>query len=309
MNDLDIFKGIEDVIREKKKEDEYNSSFDFEKFGVDERNKKYIVEREQIIFDNAKTYSSSLYQICKALGEIKSIFMNKGIEDEETFAEWYRSAGLHKDKVSELLKRNELYMLAPDKLDYISSLSIPAVKFLTRKQLDDELKEKVLELELKKIEDMEEIVMSENKDESQLPKKTSFETKTFKFYQKRISKATSIKELVKEKNNIIDLIKSLNQLKKEIEDKEKEQENENNLSLFEENYVFKDELDRVYNLEFNNETKKYESVRYLTEEDYKEKSFGEVMNFVTPTESITLAKEKFLYAANTLSWRKYKEEN
>lgn len=309
MNDLDIFKGIEDVIREKKKEDEYNSSFDFEKFGVDERNKKYIVEREQIIFDNAKTYSSSLYQICKALGEIKSIFMNKGIEDEETFAEWYRSAGLHKDKVSELLKRNELYMLAPDKIDYISSLSIPAVKFLTRKQLDDELKEKVLELELKKIEDMEEIVMSENKDESQLPKKTSFEAKTFKFYQKRIFKATSIKELVKEKNNIIDLIKSLNQLKKEIEDKEKEQENENDLSLFEENYVFKDELDRVYNLEFNNETKKYESVRYLTEEDYKEKSFGEVMNFVTPTESITLAKEKFLYAANTLSWKKYKEEN
>ena len=33
------------------------------------------------------------------------------------------------------------------------------------------------------------------------------------------------------------------------------------------------------------------------------------MNFVTPTESITLAKEKFLYAANTLSWKKYKEEN
>lgn len=81
------------------------------------------------------------------------------------------------------------------------------------------------------------------------------------------------------------------------------------LVFFEENYVFKDELDRVYNLEFNNETKKYESVRYLTEEDYKEKSFGEVINFVTPTESIILAKEKFLYAANTLSWKKYKEEN
>jgi hypothetical protein len=309
MNGLDIFKGIEDVIREKKKENEYNSSFDFEKFGVDERNKKYIVEREQIIFDNAKTYSSSLYQICKALGEIKSIFMNKGIEDEETFAEWYRSAGLHKDKVSELLKRNELYMLAPDKIDYISSLSIPAVKFLTRKQLDDELKEKVLELELKKIEDMEEIVMSENKDESQLPKKTSFETKTFKFYQKRISKATSLKELVKEKNNIIDLIKSLNQLKKEIEDKEKEQENENNLNLFEKEYVFKDELNRIFVLEFNDEIKMYETVRYLTVEDYKERSFREVLSIIAPEKSLKIAKEKFLAYAIMQPWREYKEEN
>ena len=125
---------------------------------------KNILLKENRLYLTMLKLTHLLYQICKALGEIKNIFMNKGIEDEETFAEWYRNAGLHKNKVSELLKRNELYMLAPDKIDYISSLSIPAVKFLTRKQLDDELKEKVLELELKKIEDMEEIVMSKNKE-------------------------------------------------------------------------------------------------------------------------------------------------
>ncbi|WP_278572937.1 hypothetical protein [Fusobacterium ulcerans] len=252
--ELDAFAGIKEAMEEKKRENEYKSSFDFEKYGIAKADQEYVSKREQIIFSNAKNYSESLYNICKSLYEIKTVFRTKDTDEESgTFAEWYKCAGLNKDKVSEFLKRYELYMLAPDKALYISGLSIPAIKYLTRKQLDTELREKVLELELKKVEDMEEIISEEAKPtdtKSQLPKKVNNHiVKTYKFYKKRISTATSLTELVKEKQNINELIKSLKELQDEIEQKEKAKENENNLDLFDEKLpsgLYKDEIGYYY---------------------------------------------------------------
>ena len=50
-----------------------------------------------------------------------------------------RNAGILRsgyEKVSELIKRYELYIQAPDKIDFITNLSIPAVKELTRKSVN-----------------------------------------------------------------------------------------------------------------------------------------------------------------------------
>ena len=264
--ELDAFAGIKEAMLEKKRENEYKSSFDFEKYGIAKADQEYVSKREQIIFSNAKNYSESLYNICKSLYEIKTVFRTKDTDEESgTFAEWYKCAGLNKDKVSEFLKRYELYMLAPDKALYISGLSIPAIKYLTRKQLDTELREKVLELELKKVEDMEEIISEEAKPtdtKSQLPKKVNNHiVKTYKFYKKRISTATSLTELVKEKQNINELIKSLKELQDEIEQREKAKENENNLQIFDE------ELEVEYNFSKKNETNLLEKEKKIYIDD------------------------------------------
>jgi hypothetical protein len=116
-------------------EHEYHSPFDFEKFGISDRDKKAIIAKEEIIIDNAKKYAKSLFEICKAVYDVRVILKSKE-NGELSFTEWYKAHGLNKDKVSELIKRYELYIQAPDKIDFITSLSIPAVKELTRKTVD-----------------------------------------------------------------------------------------------------------------------------------------------------------------------------
>lgn len=112
----------------------YISPFDFDKFGINERDKAEIIAREEIIVDNAKKYAKSLYEICKAVYDVRVILKSK--DNDISFTEWYKSHGLNKDKVSELIKRYELYIQAPDKIDFITNLSIPAVKELTRKSVN-----------------------------------------------------------------------------------------------------------------------------------------------------------------------------
>lgn len=129
----------------------YQSTFDFGTFEIDEEDKKYIIQREEVIFDNFKTYSKSLFEICKALYEIK---MKMKGDDSASFVAWYKHNKLSKDKVSELLKRYELFIQVPDKIEYISSLSIPAVKALTKKEIDLSVIDDILRLEIKNVDDI-----------------------------------------------------------------------------------------------------------------------------------------------------------
>ncbi|MGL5428745.1 MAG: hypothetical protein ACRDAS_12635, partial [Cetobacterium sp.] len=73
---------------------------------------------------------------------------------EGSFMAWYENIGLSKDKVSELLKRYDLYMNFPDKAQYITSLSTQAVKLLTGKDLDINIVYDTVELELIKVDDI-----------------------------------------------------------------------------------------------------------------------------------------------------------
>lgn len=210
----------------------YQSTFDFGTFEIGEEDKKYIIQREEVIFDNFKTFSKSLYEICKALYEIK---MKMKGDDSASFVAWYKHNKLSKDKVSELLKRYELFIQVPDKIEYVSSLSIPAVKALTKKEVDMSVVDDILRLEIKNIDDINQKILEATLVEEPEEKKdkitNSFSLKTIKFFKKKIKKSASLSDLIEAKKDIQVLKKHLQELEKEIELKEKEKENENNLTL------------------------------------------------------------------------------
>lgn len=310
MADIEIFKQLKNQLVEKQNEEEYHSDFKFGAYVITEEEKNYIIEREKILFKGFKAYSENLYEICKALYDVRQKLKKYGDYGEMTFTDWYKFNGLNKDKVSELTKRFELYMLAPDKKVYISSLSILAVKFLTRKAIDVEVREKVLELELKKVEDMVEVIGTP--EIVKKPKELQPHIKkTCNFFKKRIEKATSLKELVKEKENISVLIKELKELQKEIEQEEKARENENNLQLptdaeiIEEKIVshfYKDEDGSIYLIDPCDNGESFCVVRYKNLKEYLNNIKGEETSLITPQKTYDEAHQLLIELANKLNY-------
>lgn len=302
MADIEIFKQLKNQLTENQNEEEYHSDF---KFGA-----YVITEEEKILFKGFKAYSENLYEICKALYDVRQKLKKYGDYGEMTFTDWYKFNGLNKDKVSELTKRFELYMLAPDKKVHISSLSIPAVKLLTKKAVDVEVREKILELELKKVEDMVEIIGTPEIVEK--PKELQPHIKkTCNFFKKRIEKATSLKELVKEKENISALIKELKELQKEIEQEEKARENENNLQLptdaeiIEEkpiSHFYKDEDGSIYLIDSCDYEEGFCIVRYPNLKAYWNTSAGEITTLIPIQKTYDEAHQLLIKLANVLNY-------
>lgn len=212
----------------------YQSTFNFESYEISEADKNFIIQREELIVENYKTYSNSMFEICKALYEI-SITMKA----EGSFMAWYKHNNLSKDKVSELLKRYELYILAPGMEDYISGLSGMAVKILTNKNVDEDTLLSILELKVSNCDEIKQLIYKpDEEDESSkkiksIPFNNKFSFKVYSDFEKRIKKAQNLKELAQCKNEINDLKKSLLELERTISEKEKMEENKNNLKLSE----------------------------------------------------------------------------
>lgn len=224
-----IFADIKNLVQEKT----YKSKFDFEKYRISEKDKKFIIEREEIILDNAKKHAQSLYEICKAIYEIRLTL--KG-DESQSFREWYMQNGLTKDKVSELTKRYELYIQAPDKIDFITDLSIPAVKELTRKNIDIDVQIGAIEKGLNNVEEIKEFVASkmpvekENKPKKQ--KHAKYIQKLIFFYEDNIKENKSPQELALYKRELQDLEKYIKSLREKINSLEDEKAKENNLKLY-----------------------------------------------------------------------------
>lgn len=310
MADIEIFKQLKNQLTENQNEEEYHSDFKFGAYVITEEEKNYIIEKEKILFKRFKAYSENLYEICKALYDVRQKLKKYGDYGEMTFTDWYKFIGLNKDKVSELTKRYELYMLAPDKKAHISSLSIPVVKLLTKKAIDVEVREKILELELKKVEDMIEIIGTPEIIEK--PKELQPHIKkTCNFFKKRIEKATSLKELVKEKENISVLIKELKELQKEIEQEEKARENENNLQLptdaeiIEEKIVshfYKDEDESIYLIDSCDDGEGFCIVRYPNLKSYLDSKNREQTKLITSQKTYDEAHQLLIELANKLNY-------
>lgn len=310
MADIEIFEQLKTQLAEKQNEDDYHSDFKFGAYVITEDEKNYIIEREKILFKGFKAYSENLYEICKALYDVRQKLKKYGDYGEMTFTDWYKFNGLNKDKVSELTKRYELYMLAPDKKVHISSLSIPAVKLLTKKAVDVEVREKILELELKKIEDMAEVIGSPEVIEKPKDLQPHIK-KTCSFFKKRIEKATSLKELVEEKENISALIKELKELQKEIEQEEKARENESNLRLptdaeiVEEkaiSHFYKDEDGSIYLIDSCEDEEGFCIVRYNNLKEYLNNTKGEQTPLISPKETYEEAHQLLIELANSLNY-------
>lgn len=310
MADIEIFKQLKNQLTENQNEEEYHSDFKFGAYVITEEEKNYIIEKEKILFKRFKAYSENLYEICKALYDVRQKLKKYGDYGEMTFTDWYKFIGLNKDKVSELTKRYELYMLAPDKKAHISSLSIPVVKLLTKKAIDVEVREKILELELKKVEDMIEIIGTPEIIEKSKELQPHIK-KTCNFFKKRIEKATSLKELVKEKENISALIKELKELQKEIEQEEKARENENNLQLptdaeiIEEkpiSHFYKDEDESIYLIDSCDDGEGFCIVRYPNLKSYLDSKNREQTTLITSQKTYDEAHQLLIELANKLNY-------
>ena len=276
-----IFADIKNLVQEKT----YKSKFNFEKYGISEKDKKFIIEREEIILDNAKKHAQSLYEICKAIYEIRLTL--KG-DESQSFREWYMQNGLTKDKVSELTKRYELYIQAPDKIDFITDLSIPAVKELTRKNIDIDVQIGAIEKGLNNVEEIKEFVASkmpvekENKPKKQ--KHAKYIQKLIFFYEDNIKENKSPQELASYKRELQDLEKYIKSLKEKINSLEDEKAKENNLKLYGNDIedaeiivkkkIFMSEDNKIYTVQKKKNANEFVIVEISNENDDNGKQIG-----------------------------------
>lgn len=277
-----IFADIKSLVQEKT----YKSKFDFEKYGISEQNKKYIIEREEIILDNAKKHAQSLYEICKAIYEIRITL--KG-DESQSFREWYTQNGLTKDKVSELTKRYELYIQAPDKIEFITDLSIPAVKELTKKNIDIDIQVDAIEKGLNNVEEIKEFVASKMPAEKDCKvkktKQEKYAQKLIAFYVGVIEKNASSQELASCKRELQDLEKYIKKLKERIVFLEEEKSKENNLKLYDddiedaeiivEKKMFMSEDNKVYTVQKKKNANEFIIVEVSHENDNDGKQIGD----------------------------------
>lgn len=222
-----------DKLKNTMLEVEWHSTFDFESYEINAEDKAFIEKKEELISNSFKRYSTSKYDICMALVEVK-VRLQKS--KEGSFMAWYTHLGFTKDKVSELLKTYELYIQAPHMKDYISSLSGVAVRLLTHKDVDPQLAVDIMEKGVKNMEDIRELI--ELALSPAEPKKVEYKSSiskkslgAIKSIEKQIKKSSSPAELSSAKKEIDAIKRLLADMEKDISAKEKEYENQNNLKL------------------------------------------------------------------------------
>lgn len=131
----------------------HKSTFDFGSFEITELDKQKVIRAEAVIAKRFKDYSEATFDICKNLYEVSLTLKAEG-----KFMEWCEHVRLTKDKVSELLKRYELYMELFDGREWVSSLSGKAVRILTHKDVPKELIYRVYEGGIKTADDIKQYI-------------------------------------------------------------------------------------------------------------------------------------------------------
>ena len=195
-------------------QEDYQSTFEFEKYDIAEDIKKEVIENEAIIFRNFRTMSESTYKVCKALYET-----SVRLKADKSFQAWYENIGLGKDKVSELLKRYDLYIKFPKNFNYVTSLSNQAVKILTAEKLDSKILYDAVELELQKVEDLKVFIEARTNDKTDIiDLDDNGEYKVNPLVQKETKKCVNYKSFEKLEKNIGKMdAKQIMQTEKEIE--------------------------------------------------------------------------------------------
>ena len=220
-------------LKEVMKEVEWHSTFNFESYEIDEETKAFIEKKEELISNSFQRYSSSKYEICMALMEVKAKLLNKG----SSFMAWYTHIGFTKDKVSELMKYHELYSQAPSMKDYISTLSGVAVRLLTHKDVSPQLAVDIMEKGVKNMDDIRELIelsLAPEQPKKVIEYKGTISKKslgTIRSIERQIKKSSSATELNTVKKEIEAMKKLLSDMEKDIANREKEYENKNNLQL------------------------------------------------------------------------------
>lgn len=212
----------------------YKSTFNFGSYEIDDKTKKIVVEKEAILSNAFKSFSKSQYEICKALYEV-----SLELKAEGSFMAWYTHIGLSKDKVSELLKRYEVFIQLPGKEIYVSTLSNQAIKMLTKKDFEIDYLLEVGDLELKKVEDIKKFINSKDtQTEKEIPKidepkvTPKFSFNEFNSYEEIIKVTNDISQVKNYKKEISKLKAKLLELEKLCNEKIEFSMNDNNLKLY-----------------------------------------------------------------------------
>ncbi len=200
-------------LQEKFQED-YKSTFEFSKYNIDEDTKREVIENEALIFRNFRTMSESMYKVCKALYET-----SVKLKADKSFQAWYENIGLGKDKVSELLKRYDLYIKFPKSFQYVTELSNQAVKLLTAEKLDSRILYDAVEGNIRKVEDIKEFIENRTSPkEDVIDLEDSGEYKVNPLVQRETKKCVNYKSFEKLKKNISNMdAKQVIQTEKELE--------------------------------------------------------------------------------------------
>lgn len=200
-------------LQEKFQED-YKSTFEFNKYNIDEDTKREVIENEALIFRNFRTMSESMYKVCKALYET-----SVKLKADKSFQAWYENIGLGKDKVSELLKRYDLYIKFPKSFQYVTELSNQAVKLLTAEKLDSRILYDAVEGNIRKVEDIKEFIENRTSPkEDVIDLEDSGEYKVNPLVQRETKKCVNYKSFEKLKKNISNMdAKQVIQTEKELE--------------------------------------------------------------------------------------------
>lgn len=214
----------------------YHSTFDFASCEIEKKDIEEVIKKEEIIFRTFKAYSQNIFEICKELYDVSLILKKDG-----TFMQWYQHIGLNKDKVSELLKRYELFIQVPEHHLWVSSLSIPAVKMLTSKLSEPQRVIEVAELGIKSIDEIKYWLLNsgliENNIKTEEVEIIDVENdeiiNEFKDLKSKLRLIKNSNNISQYKNNIKSLKRELDEIELFIKEKEDFMINENNLNLFE----------------------------------------------------------------------------
>ena len=128
----------------------FNSTFDYEKYNVDDLKQELIIE-EQVIISNIKRTQESLFNMAGSLYKVHKRLSNRG---NVTYMAWCDNLGITPNKSSDLLNAYRLY-LETNKREAIS-LPVRVVRELSRGKLDNDAILKVVESEKssKKLEEI-----------------------------------------------------------------------------------------------------------------------------------------------------------
>lgn len=214
----------------------YQSTFDFESCEIKEKEIQEVIKKEEIIFRTFNSYSQNVYEICRELYDVSLILKKDG-----SFMSWYQHIGLNKDKVSELLKRYDLFLQLPEYKLWVASLSVSAVKLLTSKLSEIQRVSEVAELGLKSVDEIKYWLSTNNliplKEEDLSDKVEVISppddelVEKFKELKNRIKTLKTSKDIVQYKSQIRSFKRDLEELEELIKQQEDENITKNNMKL------------------------------------------------------------------------------
>ncbi|MGL4865341.1 MAG: hypothetical protein ACRC4T_19775 [Cetobacterium sp.] len=203
------------------------SEFNFKEFNVTSEDIEDIKTNEKILIQNGVKYSDSEYEICMAIYKVSQTLKKY---TDKSFMDWYKRLGLSKDKVSEFLKRADLYRNYPNYKAFISTLSGRNIRILTHKLLSPEEQKYYIE---NKVSDISELKENQIKNIKAKSENIIFNYNNLEKTKKKIKIASpdQLKEIQKEMKNIK---RYLEELEKEINLKNEKEANKTNIPLFKE---------------------------------------------------------------------------